>query len=108
MLTCVLAPAKGNDHPFQITNSTGHVLKKETIINTVVNWKSSAFPVGEKDDCFAIDGDLAPNGAITRTNTLDNGAAAQTCQAFVSAVHPSVVHAVEGGAASTSMECDPP
>jgi OOP family OmpA-OmpF porin len=108
VLTCVLAPAKGNDLPFQITNSTGQVLKKETIINTVVNWKSSAFPVGEKDDCFAIDADLAPNGAITRTNALDNGAVAQTCQAFVSAVHPSVVHAVAGGAASTFMECDPP
>jgi OmpA-OmpF porin, OOP family len=108
VLTCVLAPAKGNDHPFQITNSTGQVLKKETIINAVVNWKSSAFPVGEKDDCFAIDGDLAPNGAITRTEPLDNGAVAQTCQAFVSAAHPAVVHGTEGGASSTSMVCDPP
>jgi OOP family OmpA-OmpF porin len=105
VLTCALGPAKGNDHPFSITNSTGKALKKETIINTVLNWKSSGFPVGQKDDCLAIDGDLAPNGVIARTNTLDSGAAGETCQAYVSALHPSVVHSADGGAFT---DCDPP
>lgn len=105
VLTCVIAPAKGNDHPFSITNSTGKPLKKETIINTVLNWKSASVPVGEKDDCFAIDSDLAAKGVIARTNRLDSGATGETCQAYVSSLHPHVVHSADGGA---STDCDPP
>ena len=105
VLTCMLAPAKGDDHPFSITNSSGKPLKKETIINTVLNWKSAAFPVGEKDDCFAIDDDLAANGTVPHTNTLDTGVTVETCQAFISALHPSIEHTADGGEFTT---CDPP
>lgn len=105
VLTCTLGPVSGNDHAMSIRNSSGKALPKETIINTVLNWKSTAFPVGGKDDCFAIDGDLAANAVIAYTNTLDAGDIGETCQAFVSALHPIVEHTTDGGLFTT---CDPP
>ena len=58
-LSCVLGAAKGNDQPFSITNSTSKLLKKDTIINTVLNWKGTSFPTG-RSDCFALASGLNP------------------------------------------------
>ena len=38
-------------------------------------------------------------------NTLDKGVTVETCQAFVSAQHPSIVRSADGGEFTT---CDPP
>ena len=104
VLGCTPGVAKDTNQPFSITNSTGKPLKKDTIVNTVLTWKGSASSTG-RSDCFALGSDLAPKSALVRSATLDAGAVGVSCQAYVSARHPSVVRDASGG---QFTECDPP
>ena len=105
-LTCSLPAPKGNDHPVSIANSAGRPLASETIINIAVKWRNGARN-GEDDDCFAINSVLTPGASVSHTITLQAGQTPQTCEAYVSARIPSVVHTNEGGVSGSSMECDP-
>ena len=98
LLACTLQPATQDSHPVSVRNTTGHALKAETIINVALVWKSPDFPVGERDDCFALDNDLPANAEVTHELTTSGpGVVGQTCAAYISKQSPAVVHTSDGG-----------
>jgi OOP family OmpA-OmpF porin len=102
LLACTLGPQSGVNQSISIMNSTGTVLKPETIINVSVD-ATAALP-GGADDCFAVDRALPANGKVSRVVALGAGATGSICRAYVSKLHPAVVHQADGG---VFTECDP-
>ena len=102
-LACTVGPVRGDDHTVLIRNTTGRVLKAETIINYELDWKAAPGETPGRQDCFGTDADLPAGGLVSHALTLDKPATGLSCSAFLSSARPAVVHEKDGG---LMTECD--
>jgi hypothetical protein len=102
-LACTLAAAGKSDGGFAVKNTTTHALKTDTLINADVKWQKPGMP-GTISLCFPLTADLKPGAQATHSTPLESGAIAQSCSAFVSSAHPSVIRTQDGG---SETDCDP-
>jgi hypothetical protein len=100
-LACKIGPATGPGFALQIKNTTRGALKTETIVNVHARWGKAASP-GEIDECFALTAPLAPGANVSHVTKFDRDQNPLDCTAFVSSLHPAVLH--ENGGSET--DCD--
>jgi hypothetical protein len=100
-LGCKIGPPNGPGFALQIRNTTKTALKTDAIINIALNWKKPGMP-GTNNECFALSAPLAPGATISHVSKLDRDQSPVDCAAFVSSLHPAVLH--ENGASET--DCD--
>src|ERR1700742_3875566 len=99
-LACKVGPASGKGFEMHIVNTTRAVLKVDAILN--MHARLAKTDSGEVDDCFVLTAPLARGAMIGHVTKFDRDQDPLDCTAFISSLHPAVVH--ENGA--SEADCD--